>query len=149
MHLLIVKGHTNIDASAGKIWEVLTKPKFIRQWDELPDDFSDNDKLKEGTEIIWHHPDGSFTKLTVSDAVEQKFLKLNLFGSKWQMPERSYDVAYIYTITDHEQKTRLEIEIGDFSILPNGQEYFNASVEFAHTAIQKIKDLAEALPHQH
>jgi uncharacterized protein YndB with AHSA1/START domain len=143
MHLLITKSHAKIDAGLEKVWEVLTTPKLIRQWDDLPEDFDDGHLLKEGTEIIWTHPDGSFTKLTVTDAVEKKFLKLNLYGSKWQMPEKAYDVAYIYTMSELDKKTKLEIEIGDFSILPNGQDYFNASDEFAKVSIEKIKALAE------
>jgi hypothetical protein len=37
----------------------------------------------------------------------------------------------------------LEIEIGDFKSLPDGKDYYEASVEFGEAASQKIKELAE------
>jgi hypothetical protein len=37
----------------------------------------------------------------------------------------------------------LTIKIGDFAKLPDGEKYYETSVEFANTAIQKIKELAE------
>ena len=147
MQLLIVKSHSTIEASREKVWKVLTTPALIRKWDDLPEGFNEA-QLQGGTVMIWHQPDGSITKLTVTDFVKNKFLKINIYGSKWTRPEKTYDVAYIYILTEQDGHTKLEIEVGDFSILPNGQEYYKASDEFAHTSILKIKALAEELAAQ-
>lgn len=42
--------------------------------------------------------------------------------------------------------TLLKIEIGDFSLLQDGHDYYEASVEFAADSIKAIKELAENLP---
>ncbi|WP_277631323.1 hypothetical protein [Atopococcus tabaci] len=37
----------------------------------------------------------------------------------------------------------LKMEIGDFSLLENGRDYYDASIEFAADSKQTIKKLAE------
>jgi hypothetical protein len=37
------------------------------------------------------------------------------------------------------------MQVGDFSILPDGQDYYDASLEFVNEAGMKIKQLAEML----
>lgn len=145
MKSLTVKNQIEINSTVSKVWEVLTMPKFIRQWDELPEDFNDDLALSKGTEVMWHQPNGQFTKLTVTELVQNKFLKINLYGSKWDMPENAYDIAYNYNLADMGGQTKLEIEIGDFAVLPNGGDYYSASVDFGQTAIKKIKEISE--PH--
>jgi hypothetical protein len=43
-----------------------------------------------------------------------------------------------------DMQTTLTIAVGDFSSVPDGQNYYDASVEFVDTATQKIKELAES-----
>jgi len=142
MKSLTVQNKVTIDASPEKVWKVLTLPKFIRQWDELPEDFGDN-PLADGTEILWQQPDGNITKLTVTNFSENRLLKMNLYVSRWANPEASYDIAYTYKITDIGGASELEITIGDFGILPSGQNYYDASLDFGNTGLEKIKTLAE------
>jgi uncharacterized protein YndB with AHSA1/START domain len=46
---LIVKCNVTINTPASKVWEVLVKPQFIKQWDELPEEFGEaaSQKIKE------------------------------------------------------------------------------------------------------
>lgn len=44
---LIVRDEILIEANSQKVWEVLTKPKYIAEWDELPENYPDEDMTEE------------------------------------------------------------------------------------------------------
>jgi len=50
----------------------------------------------------------------------------------------------LYILQEQENGTSLEIAIGDFSVLTDGEKYHEASLEFGEDAIVKIKSLAES-----
>lgn len=135
---LLVKNTISIKAPASKVWKVLTRPEFIKQWDELPEDFGDA-PLAKGSVINWE----GYSKLTVTEFDPGKLLKVKLYAEKWEKPEAAYDVAYTLVIGEKEGHTTLTLSIGDFAVLPNGQSYYEAYLEFADTATRKIKELSE------
>ncbi len=137
---LIVKNSVKILAPASRVWKVLTIPEYIRQWDNLPDDFGDA-PLNMLSKIEWP----GTTSLTVTEFEPNQLLKLTLYSENWELPASNYDIAYSYRIVEEEDHVRLEIEIGDFAILSNGKDYFGNSVEFAASAMEKIKELVEGL----
>jgi len=141
---LIVKDEIIIDASPDQVWEVLVTPKYVAQWDELPEDYPP-DKMGLGSKVVWEHPSGGETTTTIIKAEERKELKIALTSSNWEVQPNEGDVAYVYRLEDQGGKTLLKIEIGDFSLLQNGQDYSDASVEFASNAKKAIKQLAENL----
>lgn len=138
---LIVERDVTIDAPAADVWDILTLPVFIRGWDELPENFGDA-PLQKGTEIKWVMKDKSVL-LTVTDFEPHKRLKLNLYNTDWEKPADAYDIAYTYTLQEKEGQTDLHVTIGDFQVLPKGQDYFDTSEEFGDNSTQKIKELAE------
>lgn len=127
-----------IEAPVAKVWEVLIAPKYIRQWDDLPNDFEDY-YLEHGKVIDW----SGMTRLTVTGYEPNKLLILSLYVSKWEQPPSHYDIGYRYRLAEEVDKTLLELEIGDFSVLPDGKDYYASSEEFAETALEKIKNLSE------
>ncbi|RYJ44420.1 SRPBCC domain-containing protein [Flavobacterium beibuense] len=134
---LIVKNNIRIDAPLERVWEVLTKPKYIRQWDQLPEDFGDFE-IHPATVIEWP----GYSKLSVVEFVPNQMLRYELYVPTWE--ERVTNIGYTYTLTvDNEDHTWLGVEIGDFAILTDGDKYFDSSVDFEKTASQKIKELAE------
>lgn len=134
---LIVKNNIRIDAPLERVWEVLTKPKYIRQWDQLPEDFGDFE-IHPATVIEWP----GYSKLSVVEFVPNQMLRYELYVPTWE--ERVTNIGYTYTLTvDNEDRTWLGVEIGDFAILADGDKYFDTSVDFEKTASQKIKELAE------
>jgi uncharacterized protein YndB with AHSA1/START domain len=135
---LIVKKQISIDAPVSKVWEVLVAPKYIRQWDDLPQDFGDY-YLEEGRVIEWT----GFSRLTVTACEPSEKLVMKLYAFKWELPATEYNIAYTYELSAEESGTRLTIEVGDFGVLPDGESYYEASVEFAGAALEKIKSLAE------
>ena len=135
---LIVKNNIRINAPVSRVWEVLIKPEYIRQWDELPEDFGDYE-IHPATVIEWP----GYSKLSVIELELNKKLRYALYVPAWD-DESINTVGYTYTLTvDHDGHTWLGIEIGDFAILTEGAKYYDSSVNFGATASHKIKELAE------
>lgn len=141
---LIVKDEVHIDAAPSEVWEILINPKYVAQWDELPENYP-SENMNKGSQVVWEHPDGGQTVTTVIKAEEFKELKIALYSSNWEITPNEGDVAYLYQLEDVNNGTLLKIEIGDFSLLRVGQDYYDASVEFASESKEVIKKLAENL----
>ncbi len=82
--------------------------------------------------------------MTITAFEPAQRLRMALYGATWEQPPSAYDIAYTFTLTAEDDGTLLTITVGDFAPLTNGQEYYDASVEFASDAGQKIKQLAVA-----
>jgi uncharacterized protein YndB with AHSA1/START domain len=139
---LTVKDEILISASPEKVWEVLIKPKYIAQWDELPENYPEKD-MQVGSKVIWDLPNGGPSVTTIIKAEAQKELMVSLNVTSWEVKPNEGDVAYKYQLEEKGGRTLLKIDIGDFSLIQNGQMYYDASVDFAANAKKIIKDLAE------
>ena len=142
MGTLIVKDEIIIHASAAKVWDVLVSPNYVKQWDELPEDFPE-EKMSVGSEVVWNLPNGEVSKTTLIEADRERKLVISLYVSNWGIKPNPEDVAYTYVMMEQDEGIKLLINIGDFSLIPNGRDYYEASVEFAGESMQKIKRLAE------
>ena len=140
---LVVRNNILIQAPPSRVWEVLVTPRYIRQWDELPEGFAHEAALQPGSEIVWVHPNGTQTTLTVISLKPEKELSLSLSNSNWTVKPRPEEVAYTYTLSEQEGGTGLTITIGDFSKIAHGESYYEASLDFAQEGGKKIKALAE------
>lgn len=134
----IVKDSVEIDAPVGHVWEVLTKTKYYRQWDDLPEGFT-ADELTKGAVIDWE----GHSILTVVECRENEQLILSMVMPKLDLAPSDYDVSYVFSLTEKNGKTQLSFEIGDYSPLPNPKEYVKNTKEFVNAAKKKIKELAE------
>lgn len=135
---LVIKSNIRIDAPVSRVWEVLTKPEYIRQWDYLPEDFGDYE-IHPATVI--ERPDAS--RLSVITFDVNKSLSYSLQVPEWDK-ESINQVGYKYTLSvDDNGYTWLGIEIGDFAILTEGDRYYDETVTFGETASQRIKEIAE------
>lgn len=139
---LIVKDEILIIASPVEVWEVLTAPKYVAVWDELPENYP-SDKMTKGSQVIWELPDGHQVVTTIIKAVENNELVIDLYSSKWEKELKEGSITYSYRLEELPDQTLLKIEIGDFAMLENGQDYYDASIDFAKEAKTTIKELAE------
>ncbi|WP_078392723.1 SRPBCC domain-containing protein [Shouchella patagoniensis] len=141
---LSVRTEILIHASPAYVWEVLVNPKYVAEWDELPEDYP-TERMTVGSKVIWDLPNGeqSITKIIKAD--KEKELVIALLGTGWEMKPTEGDVAYHYTLIERGDKTLVTLCIGDFSLLKDGQMYYDASVEFADNAKTTIKRLAESM----
>lgn len=138
METLIIKDKIEINASKERVWEVLTNPDYLKQWDELPENYSGG-HLELNSVIEWE----GYSKLTVTEMEKPDKFKMKMYLPKVDLDPLKYDTCYNYTLTGDSDKTILSFEIGDFSPLPNPQNYFDSSLEWVQAAKQKIKELAE------
>ncbi|USK34256.1 SRPBCC domain-containing protein [Bacillus sp. F19] len=139
---LMVSDEILIDAAPEKVWEILIDAKYVAQWDELPEDYPLG-KMDEGSRVIWELPNGGQSITTIIAAIPKKELKIALYVSNWEEKPKEGDVAYLYQLEEQGSRTLLKIRIGDFSLIKNGQNYYEASAEFAENAKMAIKKLAE------
>lgn len=135
---LLVENEILIHAPASKVWGVLVEPRYMKQWDDLPEGYGE-DKLALGNVIEWE----GYSILTVTRLEPDQQLQLSLYVPKWELPPESYSIAYTYTLTPQGVNTLLSVTIGDFAQLADGEPYYDASVEFAAVSLPKIKELAE------
>lgn len=137
---LIVKNNIRINAPVTTVWEVLTKPQYIRQWDDLPEDFGDYD-IHPATIIEWP----GYSKLSVVEFELNKSLRYSLFVPAWKEHDVT-NVGYTYSLSaDENGYTWLGIEIGDFALITEGDKYYDESFTFGETASKKIKEIAEQI----
>lgn len=92
---LIVKDEIRIEAAPERVWEILTKPKYVAVWDELPEDYPDED-LTEGSQVVWDLPNGEKSVTTIIEAEKMKKFKIALYVSTWKNKPKEGDVAYLY-----------------------------------------------------
>ncbi len=137
---LVVTHHVTINAPASRVWQVLTEPSFIDQWDDVPDDVGDR-PLRPGSVMEWE----GISRLTVTAFEPERRLRLKLHVAKWENPPEAYDIGYEYALAERDGHTELSLLIGDFAALPDGDTYHDASEEFAEEALPKIKELAEKM----
>lgn len=128
----------SIDAPVNKVWEVLIAPKFIRQWDALPEDFQDY-YLEVGREIEW----AGTSRLVVTDMVANELLVQSLFLNKWDIAPSECNVSISYKLSQESEKSLLAVEIGDFGPLKDGEKVQEQYSEFADKILGKIKALSE------
>jgi uncharacterized protein YndB with AHSA1/START domain len=138
MKKLIVNKNIDIHAPASKVWEVLVAPKFIRQWDALPEGFPDY-YLEVGREVEWS---GS-SRLIVTEISANELLKQSLFLSKWGVTPSEIDISISYKLIQMDNSTKLSMEIGDFAQLKEAQGMYDHYTEFAGKVLGKIKALSE------
>lgn len=141
---LTVCTETLINAHASKVWEVLVNPEYVAQWDELPENYPE-ENMTVGSKVVWNLPNGEQSITSISKAVPNLELVIDLYGTAWKVKPQAGEVAYHYNLIDKDNQTLLKIEIGDFSIIENGQMYYDASIEFAEVSKAEIKKLAESL----
>lgn len=135
---LIVRNSIRIEAPPSRVWNVLTKPEYIREWDRLPEDFGDYE-VHPATVI--NYP--GYSELRVTAFERDKLIRYSMYVPAWKNLKTDH-VGYAYSIsTDDNGYTWLGIEIGDFAIVTEGDRYYRESVAFGETASQKIKELAE------
>ncbi|WP_152656655.1 SRPBCC domain-containing protein [Oceanobacillus sp. CFH 90083] len=139
---LIVTEEIIINASPEKVWEVLTLPKYVAQWDELPENYPE-EPMKVDSKVVWDLPNGEQSITTIIKAEKEKELIIDLHGTGWKIKPEQGEVAYRYSLEDMGNSTKLFIEIGDFSLLEQGKDYYEASIDFAKESSKVIQSLAE------
>jgi uncharacterized protein YndB with AHSA1/START domain len=127
-----------ISAPAQRVWDVLTLTRYIREWDDVPAEFT-GDRVALGVALTW--PGHATLTYTVLEAPVRLYADLHV--AKWTRPPEG-PVGYEYVVTPTAHGSRLDLRVGDFTHVPDGAELREASDEFVVTAAAAIKRLAES-----
>lgn len=129
---------TEIAAPPQRVWDVLTLTRFIREWDDVPAEFT-GERVAPGVVLTW--PGHATLTYTVAEAPARLYASLHV--TKWAEPPKG-PVGYEYVVTPSAGGARLDIRVGDFAYAPDGAELREASDEFVVAAAAAIKRLAES-----
>lgn len=130
--------HTiEIAAPPQRVWDILTQTRYIREWDDVPAEFT-GDRIAAGVALTW--PGHATLTYTVVEPPRRLYARLDV--AKWTRPPEG-SVGYEYIITPISGGVRLDLRVGDFAHVANGAELREASDEFVVAAAAAIKRLAE------
>ena len=127
-----------IAAPPERVWDVLTLTRYIRQWDDVPADFS-GDRVAAEVALTW--PGHATLTYTAFEPPTRLYASLHV--AKWARPPEG-PVGYEYVITPIATGSRLALRVGDFAHVPDGAAFREASDEFVRAAAAAIKRLAES-----
>lgn len=135
---LVAEGRIQISSPVSRVWEVIVTPEYIRQWDDVPEHFT-APSLVAGSVLEWP---GS-ARLAVTVLTPHSRLRLAYHNPTWD--SHVDGIAYDYEMHESSAGSLLIARVGDWAKAPDGraQDYYQASVEFVHSALAKIKELAE------
>jgi uncharacterized protein YndB with AHSA1/START domain len=131
--------HTiDIAASPQRVWDVLTLTRFVREWDDVPAEYT-AERIERGAAFTW----AGHATVTYTVVEPATHLYGSLRAHAWLQPP-SGPVGYEFILTPTATGCRLAITVGDFAHVPDGAPFLEASEEFVVTAAAAIKRLAES-----
>jgi uncharacterized protein YndB with AHSA1/START domain len=147
MEKLFVEKTIEINASASKVWNALTRREYTDQWAL---EFSGGSEFhivsdwKLGSPVFWTAQDGSVIVQGNVTALEpQKILRFTVFDVRAEKPPVTDEDGITYELTEQNGKTLLRLSQGDFSAMAEGEKYRNLSAEIWDRVLPKVKELAE------
>lgn len=143
---LFVKQSIEIDAPTSRVWDVLTKPEYNRQWisnfggldGEITSDW------KIGSPVLWKGADGNtYVEGNVTAVESGKMLRFTVFDTRSERPPVTDQDGITYTLSELNGHTVLSVKQGDFGKMTDGEKYYNATIGVWEKVLPKVKELAE------
>ena len=123
MTKLFVEKSTEINAPASKVWAILTKPEFTREWAGMFGATGPIDSdWQLGSQVLWKNAAGKVYVYGKVVALEpNKLLQFTVRSVKPELQPISGsdkdDITQTYVLLEQDGNTSLSIEHGDFSML--------------------------------
>jgi uncharacterized protein YndB with AHSA1/START domain len=149
MTKLFVEKSTEINAPASKVWAILTKPEFTREWAGMFGATGPIDSdWQLGSQVLWKNAAGKVYVYGKVVALEpNKLLQFTVRSVKPELQPISGsdkdDITQTYVLLEQDGNTSLSIEHGDFSMLANGEKIGPGAMTVWDKVLPKIKELAE------
>ena len=147
MEKLFVNKTIEVNASASKVWNALTRREFTDQWAREftgGAEFHIESDWTLGSPVLWTDQDGNVIVQGNVTALElEKFLRFSVFDVHVEKPPVTEEDGITYELTEQEGKTLLMISQGDFSTMSEGEKYRDMSAEIWDRVLAKVKELAE------
>ena len=147
MPKLFVEKTIEINAPAAKVWDVLTRREYTREW--APEfsggaEFHIESDWKPGSPVLWKGQDGNvIVEGNVTALEPNKFLRFTVFDVRGEKPPVTEEDGITYELTEHNSKTTFRLLQGDFSVMTEGEKYQRLSAEVWDRVLPKVKALAE------
>ncbi len=139
---LIVEKSITIDASPEKVWNIITSPATFERWMLVVPAITSHEPLELGSRILWNDENGeTYLTGTVVTLEPLRRLDIALEDISWTRKVRAGEVTYSFTLSAKESGTDIEFMLGDLSVDPEGQQWFEAYS--ASRELENIKDMAE------
>jgi uncharacterized protein YndB with AHSA1/START domain len=148
MSKLFVDRSIEINASAQRVWDVLTLPQYTVEW---ASEFSGGgpkvhieSEWNIGSAVLWKDDKGLVIAKGIVTALEaHALLRFTVFDMEAARPSVSPEGGIAYKLTERGGKTRFWVSQGDFSGTTDGARYRDLSAEVWERALAKVKWLAE------
>lgn len=145
MQKLFIDKTIKINAPASKVWQVLTESLYTDQW---VSGFSPGLKLESGWKlgdpVKWREPDGKVVvEGTVTKIEPEKFLRFTVIDVVAGIQPTTEEDGITFELTEKKGQTKLRLRHGDFAVMPEGQKYYEMTLEPWEKILPKVKELAE------
>jgi len=137
---LYTKESIDIDAPVSKVWEIVTKPSHIKQWEDFVGDYGDDSPLEVGREIIWKDGEDHL-KGMVTGLEPLTLIRVSFRDSTWERAIPPEDFTYVLELFSTGEHTLATITKGDYKKIPHSEKIYTKAHESNELA--KIKKLAE------
>ncbi len=140
MKQLVVRKEKVISAAPNEIWGVIITPKYFDRWMLVPAKAGNERTLGLGSVIKWSNEQGVvYLEGEVIEFVENQKIIISFQDISWEKVLPKGSVTYEFHLTEKEEGTLVKFYLGDLSVDPEGQEWYdayNSSDEIG--AIEKI-----------
>lgn len=124
---LIVSKEKIIDATQNEIWEVITTPKYFKDWMLVPAKAEDEKAIELGSKIYWiNDNDVVYLEGEVITFVPNTKLVISLLDISWDKSVPKGSVTYEFHLTGMKSGTLIKFLLGDLSIDPEGESWYNS-----------------------
>jgi uncharacterized protein YndB with AHSA1/START domain len=148
MSKLYVEKQVDVNASARRVWAILTEKESTIEW---ASEFSLGgprlhleSNWDYGSPVLWKDQEGAVIVEGTVTAIEPGILlRYTVFNAEGPRPQASPEDGITFKLTERDGRTRVWVSQGDFSSMPEGAKYRNMSEEIWDRALARIKRLAE------
>lgn len=124
---LIVSKEKKIDATQPEVWEVITTPKYFKDWMLVPAKTKDEKAIGLGSKIYWiNDNDIVYLEGEVITFVPNTKLVISLLDISWDKKVPKDSVTYEFHLTGTKSGTLIKFLLGDLSIDPEGESWYNS-----------------------
>jgi uncharacterized protein YndB with AHSA1/START domain len=146
---LFVNKSIRIEATAKRVWQVLTDNEISQQWvsefgikgGKISSDW------KKDSDVLWQDQTGKTIVtgkvINVEAPYHLHFTVIDVTSGP--MPDSTDADGLTYEITETNNKTTLIVKQGDFSKMAGGGKYHSTTEKIWNKVLQKVKNLAEHL----
>lgn len=137
---LIVNKEKVIKATPSEAWKVITNPVYFHAWMFVPGKNTDGERFGLGSKIEWTNEESIvYLEGEVVTFVPDTELVIALQDISWDQTKEDDRVIYEFQLIETETGTKLRFRLGDLSIDPEGQAWYDSYNESDEIgAIEKL-----------